>query len=251
MLFHGPMRRFRRRSAESARRVLFLAVEEARAVGHSYVGTAHLLLSLAGDRGPAGEALRAEGATVERIRESVRSIPEGDERPIHGRRMFRERMFREPITERVRRAFRWAYDEAGEDAVRPEHLLLGLLRLPDGVAVTALRTLGVDPQRVRARLAQSAPAERPEDVSGPRDNVLSVRVSDSDLEAIDTLIEAGIHATRSEAAAWLIRSGIGGNRALLEKVESTVGEIRRLREQARSLLGAEQRESPDPGQETA
>lgn len=58
------------------------------------------------------------------------------------------------------------------------------------------------------------------------------------MAAIDALIEAGIRTTRSDAAAWLIRAGLEANRELLAKVASTVAEIRRLREQARTLAGS-------------
>lgn len=70
-----------------------------------------------------------------------------------------------------------------------------------------------------------------------KDTVITCRIPASDLEAIDTLIEAGIRTTRSDAAAWLIRAGLEANRGVLEKVSSTVAEIRRLREQARTLAG--------------
>jgi hypothetical protein len=70
-----------------------------------------------------------------------------------------------------------------------------------------------------------------------KDTVITCRIPASDLEAIDTLIEAGIRTTRSDAAAWLIRAGLEANRDVLAKVSSTVAEIRRLREQARTLAG--------------
>ena len=75
---------------------------------------------------------------------------------------------------------------------------------------------------------------------GPKDNVVSCRVDDRAVEAIDALVAAGIRSTRSDAAAWLIRSGIEANREFFEQVYTTVGEIRRLREQAQALA----RQSP-------
>ena len=59
-------------------------------------------------------------------------------------------------------------------------------------------------------------------------------------KAIDALVAAGIRSTRSDAAAWLIRSGIEANREFFEQVYATVSEIRRLREQAQALA----RQSP-------
>ena len=60
-------------------------------------------------------------------------------------------------------------------------------------------------------------------------------MDDADLAAIDTLLEAGVRTTRSEAASWLIHAGIQANRALFAQVESTVAEIRQLRGRAQTL----------------
>ena len=72
--------------------------------------------------------------------------------------------------------------------------------------------------------------------SGPRDNVLSIRVDDGDVAAIDALVEAGVLKTRSETAAWLIKSGIEANRDLFEQVQEKTAEIRRLREETQELI---------------
>lgn len=86
------------------------------------------------------------------------------------------------------------------------------------------------------KLGLSDLAERTRSAGGEsKDTVITCRIPTSDLDAIDTLIEAGIRTTRSDAAAWLIHAGLEANRAVLEKVGSTVAEIRRLREQARAL----------------
>ena len=69
---------------------------------------------------------------------------------------------------------------------------------------------------------------------GNRDNVIACRVDDEALAAIDALVEAGISGTRSEAAAWLIKAGIGAQQNLLQEINGTVAEIRRLREEAKA-----------------
>ena len=76
-----------------------------------------------------------------------------------------------------------------------------------------------EPARLRTRVEQSLRAF----FSGPRDNVLSIRVDNSDVAAIDSLVEAGVLKTRSEAAAWLIKSGIEANRSLFEQVQAKDG----------------------------
>ena len=56
-----------------------------------------------------------------------------------------------------------------------------------------------------------------------------------DLDAIDALVEAGIRSTRSDAASWLISTGIDAHRELFERVYTTVAEIRNLRAEAQAI----------------
>lgn len=69
---------------------------------------------------------------------------------------------------------------------------------------------------------------------GPRgrDNVVSCRLDDSTLEAVDTLVEAGVRATRADAVTWLIEVGLEANRELINELGDTVAQIRRLRQDA-------------------
>ncbi len=66
---------------------------------------------------------------------------------------------------------------------------------------------------------------------GRRANVLSLRVDDKTLAAIDSLVEVGMFATRAESAAWLLQAGVTANAELFERTNATVAEIRRLREE--------------------
>jgi ATP-dependent Clp protease ATP-binding subunit ClpB len=54
--------------------VLRAAEHEMRELGDDYVSTEHLLLSIAGHNSPAGEALRAEGATKERLLQAIGDV---------------------------------------------------------------------------------------------------------------------------------------------------------------------------------
>ena len=63
------------------------------------------------------------------------------------------------FTERARTAIRLAREEAlhlHHDYVGSEHLLLGLLRVGDGVAARVLRTLDVDLRKARVAVTQAA-----------------------------------------------------------------------------------------------
>lgn len=68
--------------------------------------------------------------------------------------------------------------------------------------------------------------------AGGKDNVVTFRLDDHDLDALDALVEAGVRTTRSDAAAWLIKVGLEVNRPLLDEVATTVADIRRLRAEA-------------------
>ncbi len=137
------------------------------------------------------------------------------------------------LTPRARRVLDLAREEADRLSHRyvgTEHLLLALLREGEGIAAQILRQVGVERQQaenlILRLLRPLTPGSGP---TAPRDNVVTCRVDDCDLEAIDVLIEAGLRTTRSDAASWLIRAGIEANAELFEKVYATVGEIRRLR----------------------
>jgi hypothetical protein len=71
--------------------------------------------------------------------------------------------------------------------------------------------------------------------TGDRDHVVGVRVDRRTLQAIDLLIDAGVHDTRSAAAAWLIRAGIEAQRALLDQIATTAAQIRDLKVRAQSV----------------
>jgi hypothetical protein len=74
-------------------------------------------------------------------------------------------------------------------------------------------------------------------------NVVMCRIDDVDMDAIDTLIEAGVRANRGDAAGWLIKAGFESKSAVLDSVKDKVLEIRRIREAARVL--AESAEAHD------
>ena len=78
-----------------------------------------------------------------------------------------------------------------------------------------------------------APVADPADTKG---NVITIRVTDRDLAAIDALIEAGIRTTRSDAASWLISTGIDAHKDLFDKLHATIDQIRQLRADAQTLM---------------
>jgi hypothetical protein len=98
--------------------------------------------------------------------------------------------------------------------------------------------MGVNLERVRRAITEVAyvsPIDASAEPGTPKNNVVTCRIGDRDLDAIDALIEAGIRTTRSDAASWLIHAGIEAHRDLLDRVYATVAEIRRLRAEAQAL----------------
>ena len=138
------------------------AQENAARLGHSYVGSEHLLLGLASlEYSPAAQALRRAGADRKTLRAGVvRRVGVGVPAQCP----------RQGLTPHCCQAIRGAAEESrrlGQRAVSAEHLLLGLLGETDSGAFRVLDGCGVDIpalyRRVTASLGgeEAAPRFRP------------------------------------------------------------------------------------------
>jgi ATP-dependent Clp protease ATP-binding subunit ClpA len=142
-------RRVFERFTERARQVIVLAQEEARELGHNYIGTEHILLGLLReDDGLGAQALHAFGLTVEGTREQVvAKVGRGDgqsEGQI-------------PFTPRAKKTLELSLREAldlGDNFIGTDHLLLGLLREPDGVAASVLTDSNIDAEGLRRKVLE-------------------------------------------------------------------------------------------------
>jgi ATP-dependent Clp protease ATP-binding subunit ClpC len=156
------------RFTQRARRVLSLAHQEAERMRHSYIGTEHLLLGLIKEEGGvAGRVLRELGLEADRVQEIVERLT--------GPGQYRGgKLDLSPGTQQV---LEYAVDEArkmGHHYIGTEHLLLGLVRHGEGIAMDVLRKLGVTAEQIRRQTrrvlqessasqrtgATAAPAER-------------------------------------------------------------------------------------------
>jgi ATP-dependent Clp protease ATP-binding subunit ClpC len=161
------------RFTDDARRVVVLAQEEARGLGHDYIGTEHLLLGLVRDEdGVGGQALEACGVTLDQVRRDVLDlIGEGTGAPIG----------HVPFTPRGKKVLELSLREAlqlGHKFIGSEHILLGIIREGEGVAAEVLGNLGVTLGGVRQEVIQilagyagsevEAPGEQP--APGPRES---------------------------------------------------------------------------------
>jgi ATP-dependent Clp protease ATP-binding subunit ClpC len=132
------------RFTERARQVVVLAQDEARALKHNYIGTEHLLLGLLREEeGLAARVLESLDITVEEVRAQVARIVGEGEEATYGQI---------PFTPRAKKVLELALRVAlsmGDDFIDTEHLLLGLLEVPEGVAPRLLDDFDVQPEKVR------------------------------------------------------------------------------------------------------
>ena len=145
------------RFTQRARRVLSLAHQEAERMRHNYIGTEHLLLGLIREEGGvAGRVLRELGLEAERVQELV-------ERMVGTGQYRGGKLDLSPGTQQV---LEYAVDEArrmGHHYIGTEHLMLGLVRYGEGVAIDVLRKMGVTPEQIRRqtrRVLQESSASR-------------------------------------------------------------------------------------------
>jgi ATP-dependent Clp protease ATP-binding subunit ClpC len=141
------------RFTNRARHVVVLAQDEARDMGHNYIGTEHLLLGLLGvPDGLAGRALAQLGLTLDGVREETAGRVGRGAAPVKGRI---------PFTPRAKKVLELSLREALQlhhNYIGTEHLLLGLLREGEGVAASILREHTNDLLRIRMAVLDLLPA---------------------------------------------------------------------------------------------
>lgn len=139
------------RFGDRSRRVVVLAQEEARALGHGHIGTEHLMLGLLhAEAGVCAQVLAAAGVTSEAARIRVAEIAGSGGKAPTGHI---------PFTPRAKRVLELALREALElkqGYIRPEHVLLGLIRERKGVGAQVLERLGGPLPDLRERVLDAA-----------------------------------------------------------------------------------------------
>ncbi len=126
-----------------------LAQEEARRLGHNFVGTEQILLGLIGEgTGVAAKVLKSMGVTLKDARVEVEKIIGRGSGFV---------AVEIPFTPRAKRVLELSLEEArqlGHNYIGTEHLLLGLIREGEGVAARVLENLGVDLAKVRTQVVR-------------------------------------------------------------------------------------------------
>jgi ATP-dependent Clp protease ATP-binding subunit ClpC len=135
---------------DKAVKVIMLAQEEARRLGHNLVGTEQILLGLIGeDTGIAAIVLKDMGVTLEKVRTEVQRL-------IGRGSGFLPAQL--PFTPKAKRIFEQAFKEAtqlGHQYIGPEHLLLAITQDREGVAAKVMEKLNLDLGQVRTQIIRA------------------------------------------------------------------------------------------------
>nr|YP_010337235.1 Clp protease ATP binding subunit [Pseudoerythrocladia kornmannii]UNJ16820.1 Clp protease ATP binding subunit [Pseudoerythrocladia kornmannii] len=137
------------RFTEKAIKVIMLAQEEARRLGHNFVGTEQILLGLIGEgTGIAAQVLKSMSVNLKDARIEVEKIIGRGSGFV---------AVEIPFTPRAKRVLELCLEEArqlGHNYIGTEHLLMGLVREGEGVAARVLENLGVNVSSIRAEVIQ-------------------------------------------------------------------------------------------------
>ncbi|MEG4444213.1 ATP-dependent Clp protease ATP-binding subunit [Microcoleus sp. AT9_B5] len=194
------------RFTEQAIKAIMLAQEEARRLGHNFVGTEQILLGLVGEgTGIAAKVLLDMGLNLKEARNEIENIIG------RGSGFLPPEI---PFTPRVKRIFETALNEArqlGHNYIGTEHILLGLIQDDEGVAAKVLQNLGIDRQRVRTQVIRAVGEVAA--VPGGR--------GDSGDRKIPTLEEFGTNLTKLAATGKL--DPVVGRENEIERVIQVLG----------------------------
>jgi ATP-dependent Clp protease ATP-binding subunit ClpA len=180
-----------------AKKALELALREALALRHDYIGTEHLLLGVIREgEGVGAEIIRGQAGDLLAVRMAVLDLAPagGPAESRHWLRRFRPNPLGEPsepdemrITNAADASFGEAARLAGGSPVGSHHLLLATLGDPTTAAARALATLGVDLEQAREALRQvdvtGTSDEQPEE-AGRRQ--MLIRVTDNEASIVIT-----------------------------------------------------------------
>lgn len=142
------------RFTERARQVVVLAQDESKQLNHNYIGAEHILLGLLREEeGLAARVLSEHEITLEQyrswIRKNIGQGDEGDDEPSVSSQPL-------PFTPRAKRVLELGLREAlslAHNYVGTEHILLGLAREDNSLAMKFLRTEhGLDADAIRTAI---------------------------------------------------------------------------------------------------
>jgi ATP-dependent Clp protease ATP-binding subunit ClpC len=189
------------RFTEPARQTVALAQDEARKLGHTQVGTEHLLLGLiAEDTGAAGRAFAKLGVTLPAARDAVMALVRpGDPTPPEVQIPFSPRA-KGTLEASLRQAMGFK-----DTSIDTEHILLALLIERDGRTASVLASLACPPDLLRTAVIEERVATSTPDPHDDGDALLALAagsgVAGRALEAL------GVAPDALRAAVERARSG--------------------------------------------
>ena len=125
--------------SEKSQKAILFAQQEAREQRHSYIGSEHILLGIIREGTDSGAHILSRlGIDYKKAKEATLDIVSSGQGPLVSSIAY---------TPRTKRIFELAFEvsrEMGENTVSTDHLLLGILREGQGVAILVLKRLGID-----------------------------------------------------------------------------------------------------------
>ncbi|WP_032523561.1 ATP-dependent Clp protease ATP-binding subunit [Prochlorococcus marinus] len=195
------------RFTEKAIKVIMLAQEEARRLGHNFVGTEQILLGLIGEgTGVAAKVLKSLGVNLKDSRIEVEKIIGRGSGFV---------AVEIPFTPRAKRVLELSLEEArqlGHNYIGTEHLLLGLIREGEGVAARVLENLSIDLSKVRTQVIRML-GETAEVASGANSSKGNLKTA--------TLDEFGTNLTKLASESKL--DPVVGRQAEIDRVVQILG----------------------------
>ncbi|XP_061372303.1 chaperone protein ClpC, chloroplastic-like [Gastrolobium bilobum] len=196
------------RFTEKAIKVIMQSQEEARRLGHNFVGTEQILLGLIGEgTGIAAKVLKSMGINLKDARVEVEKIIGRGSGFV---------AVEIPFTPRAKRVLELSLEEArqlGHNYIGSEHLLLGLLREGEGVAARVLENLGADPTNIRTQVIRM--------VGEGADSVGATVGPGSSSNKLPTLEEYGTNLTKLAEEGKL--DPVMGRQQQIERVTQILG----------------------------
>ena len=197
---------------EGAIKVIMLSQEEARRMGHNFVGTEQLFLGVVGQRqGMGAKALKSLGVTLKKARKEVENYIG------RGTGFVASEI---PFTPRAKRVLEMAVQEGkdiGQNYVGTEHILLALLAEEDGVAIRTIEKLGVDIVQLRKKTLDLI-KENQEELLRPLTDV-EKRILDQDVDTTTPTLDEFADNITKEAVEGRLDPVIGRDKEIFEVIK--------------------------------
>jgi ATP-dependent Clp protease ATP-binding subunit ClpC len=197
---------------EGAIKVIMLSQEEARRMGHNFVGTEQLFLGVVGQRqGMGAKALKSFGITLKKARKEVENYIG------RGTGYVASEI---PFTPRAKRVLEMAVQEGkdiGQNYVGTEHILLALLAEEDGVAIRTIEKLGVDIFLLRKKTLDLI-KENQEELLRPLSDV-EKRIFDGDGDSMTPTLDEYADNISKDALEGRLDPVIGRDKEIFEVIK--------------------------------